>query len=369
MGLVPVDAVLNLLEPDFDRLAEGRARMAGVWRNESLDSLPVLVGDAVPERSEYPRYSLAEQFDDPEKMLYEHAWGMIATARGVGDGQLAMRANFGVGLVPSVFGLRSTFVQEEQMPWVIDRLSKEEIEAGEVPDVRSAGLIPKAVEYIGYFREKLDGKARVYLSDTQGPFDIAHLLRGPEIYLDVVGDPRFVHRLMELATAAYIEVSKVLKDAVGERLDAGYHGGIYMENGGVRVCDDSSVNISDTMFREFVAPYIARAFAPFGGGWYHVCGSVHHLLDSLMEIEGLRGINFGNPERYDFGDVLLKLIERERFYTGPIPKAPEEDTSAYVDRVVGYLNGTRRGLILQGLPTDPGTTGMDAVRTWRARLA
>ena len=178
MSQVPVDEVLSLLEPDFDLLEMGRARMARIWRNEPPDRLPVLVGGVLPERSEYPHYSLAEQFDDPEKMLYEHVWGMIGTARGTGDGQLAMRANFGVGLVPSVFGLRSAFVQEEQMPWVIDRLSKEEIEELEVPDVRTAGLIPKAAEYIEYFREKLNGKARVYLSDTQGPFDIAHLLRG-----------------------------------------------------------------------------------------------------------------------------------------------------------------------------------------------
>ena len=68
MSQVPVDEVLSLLEPDFDLLEMGRVRMARVWRNEPPDHLPVLVGGALPERSEYPHYSLAEQFDDPENL-------------------------------------------------------------------------------------------------------------------------------------------------------------------------------------------------------------------------------------------------------------------------------------------------------------
>ena len=368
MSDVPVDEILALLEPDVERLRKGRERMAQIWWNREPDVLPVLAGAGeVPERERYPHYTLEEQFDDREKMLVEHLWGMIGTARGTGDGQLTIRVNFGVGFIPSLFGLKSRFVQADQMPWVIGHLSREEIAHLEVPDVRSAGLMPRALETLSYFKEKLDGKAHVYLSDTQGPFDIAHLLRGHELYYDVYDDPEFVHRLMDVATETYIAASKVMKEAIGEPLDEGYHGGMVMEHGGVRVCDDSSINLSDAMFREFVQPYMARVLKPFGGGWYHFCGNGKHLLNSILDIEEVRGINFGNPERYDFAEVLPEVLKRGKFYVGAIPPKQGEDAAAYRDRILGYLDGARKGLILQSIAVGEGESAREAVEIWRGR--
>lgn len=364
MSNVPVDEVLALLTPDKNRLAKGRERMAAIWRNQPADAIPVLAGGgAAPERKNYPHYTLAEQFEDKEKMLVEHLWGMIATARGVGDAQLAIRPNLGVGFIPTLFGMQTKFVQEDQMPWVVGHPSKEELARLEVPDVRNAGLMPKCLEMIHYFKEKLDGKAHVYLSDTQGPFDIAHLLRGPDIYTDVYDDPDFVRRLLDVCTRTYIEASKVMKDAIGEPMDSGCHATLFMENGGVRLCDDSAINVSGEMYREFIQPCVARALAPFGGGWYHFCGRGHQILDAIIETEGVRGINFGNAEMYDFAEVLSKLKARGKFYTGGIPPKADETVEQYAERISGYLGGEPRGLILHSLPKDkdPAT----AVAKWR----
>ncbi|MFH1008167.1 MAG: uroporphyrinogen decarboxylase family protein [Candidatus Latescibacterota bacterium] len=366
MSPSPVDTILALLEPDAERLGKGRERTADVWWNREPDGLPLLAGTGeTPEREKYPHYTLKEQFADRDKMLSEHLWGMIATARGTGDGQPSLRANLGVGFIPSLFGLESRFVQEDQMPWVMGTLSREEIAHLEIPDVRNAGLMPRALEYISYFEEKLNGKGRVYPSDTQGPFDIAHLLRGHDLYTDLYDDPEWVHRLMHVATETYIAVSRVLKEALGEPLDSGIHTGMAMEHGGVRVCDDSSINLSGAMFREFVQPYLAQALAPFGGGWYHFCGKAHHMLPAMLEIEGVRGINFGNPEFYDFAAVLPELLKRGKFYVGAIPPHKGEDAASYRDRILGYLGGQRKGLILQSLAIGEGQSAREAVDIWR----
>lgn len=366
MSDVPVDDVLELLDPDPDRLAKGRERMVKVWRNEEPDHLPLLAGGAtVPEREQFPHYTLEEQFSDKEKMLVGHLWGMISVARGIGDAQPTLRANFGVGFIPSLFGLKSTFTQPDQMPWVVGPLPQERIERLDVPDVRKAGLMPRFLEFVSYFKEKLDGKGRVYLSDTQGPFDIAHLLRGHQIYYDVYDHPEFVHHLMEVVTITYIEASKIMKEAIGEPLNAGYHGGMYMENGGVRVCDDSSINLSEEQYRTFVQPYMERALEPFGGGWYHFCGNGKHILNAILDIPHVRGINLGNPKMYDFGEVLPKVLKRGKFYAGVIPADPDEDASAYVDRVTGYLDGARSGLILHNIAVGPDETIEEAVAIWR----
>ncbi|NOZ20249.1 MAG: hypothetical protein GXP25_04085, partial [Planctomycetes bacterium] len=355
MSDVPVDEILALLEPDPDRLAQGRERQARVWRNEAPDAVPVISGGgAVPEKEKYPHYTKAEQFDDKEKMLVEHLWGVISLARGSSDAQLAIRPNLGVGFIPSLFGMETKFVQEDQMPWIIGHLSKEELAEAEVPDVRNAGLMPKCLEMIAYFKEKLDGKAHVYLADTQGPFDIAHLIRGHDIYTDIYDDPDFVHHLLALCTETYIEVSKVMKEAIGEPLDSGYHATGYMGNGGVRLCDDSAINVSGDTYREFIQPYVQRALEPFGGGWYHFCGRGHQILDAIIETDGVRGINFGNPEMYDYADILSRVRARGKFYKGAIPPEPDETLDAYANRISGYLDGDPRSLILQSLPHEKG---------------
>jgi hypothetical protein len=148
-------------------------------------------------------------------------------------------------------------------------------------------------------------------------------------------------------------------------LDEGVHGELFMEHGGVRVCDDSSINLSDAMFREFVQPYMAQALKPFGGGWCHFCGKAHHLLHSMLEIEGVHGINFGNPELYDFSEVLPEVLKRGQFYVGAIRPQNGENAAAYRDRIVGYLEGARKGLILQGLAVGEGESAQEAVAVWR----
>lgn len=366
MSDVPVDEVLGLLEPDSERLTKGRERMARVWRNETVDAIPVLSGGGpVPERKQYPHYTLAEQFEDKEKMLVEHLWGVISLARGTSDAQLAVRANLGVGFIPSFFGMRTKFIQEDQMPWIVGHLSKDDLAKADVPDVRRAGLMPKCLELIDYFKEKLDGKAQVYLSDTQGPFDIAHLLRGHDIYTDIYDDPDFVHHLLDLSTRAYIEASKVMKEAIGEPIDSGYHATAFMGRGGVRLCDDSAINVSEKTYREFIQPCVQRALEAFGGGWYHFCGRAHHILNAIIETDAVRGVNFGNPEMYDYADVLTRVRQKGKFYQGTIPPQPGESVEAYTSRVSSYLGGEPRGLILQGLPRDKGGDAASAIAKWR----
>jgi len=366
---VPLQEVLDLLQPDQDRIILGQERMRCVWNNEKPDALPVFAAAGVPEKKEYPRYPLCEQFEDKQKMLYHQLWGLIGRARARSDAQLAVRPNLGVGFIPSVFGLESIFVQEDQMPWVNGHLSKEEIRKFELPDVRTAGLVPRAVEYIQYFKETLAGRADVYLPDTQGPFDIAHLVRGHDIYVDMYDDPSFVHHLMDLCTRAYVAVTKVMKEAGGEPLDSGFHNTQFMSGGGVRLCDDSAINLSDAMYREFVQPYVERALAPFGGGWYHFCGDGSHILGSILDTKGVKGINFGNPEMYDFQHVMAQVLRRGKFYTGTIPQRNGESVQQFMDRIASYIGGRRSGLILHALPRDNSMESAEVLDLWYEKFS
>jgi hypothetical protein len=172
---------------------------------------------------------------------------------------------------------------------------------------------------------------------------------------------------MELATHAYIEGTRRFKEALGEPLAGGHHGGaLYMEECGVRMCDDSGVLLPPRAIEEFTAPYHRRALAAFGGGWVHWCGHAPQLFNRYVQLPEVKGVNFGQPEMYDPADILPRLREAHKVYFGSWPRRPDESTQAYFERLLRPLGG-KRGLILQ--PAANGTPPAELISRWHDAVA
>ncbi len=193
-----LDYLLELLEPDAARLAEGRRRQAAIWHNRRPDHVPILLGRSesrvatdrvgpqhlrlcehqlrggcpVPEYHRFDHYTLSEQFADPVKMLTESLWDMIGWARTPSDAQLSFRPNYGVGTLASVFGC-GIGMGENDMPWVQDRPSREALLDVNVEETDRAGLIPRVIAFIQLAREKLAHipDVHVFMPDLQGPMN------------------------------------------------------------------------------------------------------------------------------------------------------------------------------------------------------
>ena len=346
-----IEKMLELLQPDLDVLKKGRERQKFVWQNKEADYLPLLIGNMpVKERKGYPSYNKEERFYSKEKMLMEQTWGLISTARAGSDAQLCTPVDLGAGFIPSILGLEQ-MVFKDKDPWLKDSLSKEEISKIEVENIRNIpekGLMPRCLKYTEYFCEKLKGKARVCLCGDMfwGPFSIAHLIRRDEIFTDLYDDPPFVHHLMEIATYLYIEATKIVKNAAGEPLKSGCRRQLHIGSGGVMCNEDTIILLSASHAKEFVYPYLRKVFGSFGGALVHFCGDGNHVLDSLLDIPEVKGVNFGDPREYNYEEVMERILEKGKFYYGGWPRQKGEDTESYFKRVLEPLNGRKRGLIL-----------------------
>ena len=186
-------------------------------------------------------------------------------------------------------------------------------------------------------------RARV-LRHTHSLFNLAHLLYGDQLFYDLYDDPAFIHVLLEKATALYIAGTKLLKAWIDEPLDDGFHFSAALANGGVRACNDTVTLLAPATIAEFVMPYEQRALAAFGGGFVHYCGSNAALYAEELRNPYTRGLNFGNPERYDFGVVIPQLIDAGKCYMGTIARTAGESLEAYFRRVIGYTGGTPKAL-------------------------
>jgi len=343
--------LLDLLDPDADAVETGRRRMEAVWKGECPDQLPITFSTPVPELEGFRRPTSAEIQADPAAMLVDQLFDAIGHARSRSDAQITVRPNVGTPFVATLFGLEAEII-DGTLPWLKERLSKSDIAAFEPPpDLAAVPAMRRVLDIIAFYRERLDGRAHVVMAATQGPFDIAHLVRGNEIFLDLYDDPLFVEHLMELTTHMYIEATRLMRRACGEEeLDgASYHivGG-YVGRGTSRACEDTTTLLSPEHVQRFAAPYTRRAFEAMGEGWVHYCGS-HPSFERLFvdEMPAARGLNLGNPERYDLPSLVANLASRGKVYWGGWPRNKNEPLDAYFRRVLEPTRATGCGLVFQ----------------------
>lgn len=333
------------------RLNEGGSDLiARVLRDEPVERLPLIFWR--PRNASVPgtSYNFKEQFLDAEKMLHGQLEEIDDVRAEAFDAQLCARPNFGTIFIPAMFGLKYE-LSKDKYPWLTSRLSKKEIENFRMPDLDGDEMMARALEHIAFFKKSLPDFIHVYQPDTQGPFDIAHLVRGDELFLDLHDDPAFVHHLMSICVEMYVAVTKRLKSAIGEKSNACYHGhalprGIFMNNGGVRVSEDSATLISPAHIHEFVVPYVACALKEFGGGFIHYCGKNDALFEAFSRMDGVRAINFGNPESHNVKATMKTLLDHGKCYFGLWPKNPGETLAEYVARMKSVSEEGTRGLLL-----------------------
>jgi hypothetical protein len=365
--MMTLTQLLDRLQPDERILSDGKRRQAQVWRNEEADSLPIILAGKLPaDLAELPRYNLKECFYDKEKMLWNALLDMIALLEGRSDGVPSMRANTGVGTVASVFGCQQQ-VFEDKMPWVAEHLPRERVQAADIRHPARRGDMPRVLEYMEYFVEKLEGRAGVFCADVQSPFDTAHLICGDALFTALYDDPEFVHSLMDKVARVYVEVVRAMKKVNGEKPDESWHSnGLYAVRAGTRSCEDTTTLVSADHVQEFALRYTARCLRAFDGGWVHYCGDGKNMFSSLMKMDLVRGVNFGNPEMHDMPGVMRDLLAAGKVYFGSFPRAREEDVRAYFQRVLNALGGARRGLIFAPQVREEDGEPAALVDLWRA---
>ncbi len=307
-----LDKLNRIVDPEHVACSE--IRMLSAVSYDPVDRLPVIVNCPVPG---WQTYSYCEAFYDMEKMLANELAGVWIGAHVRDDRMYTIRANYGVGGIPSMFGCKPVLTDDNTMPWFTplnDRELDKVLDSGEV-DIE-AGLGAKILEterfYINTLSkyENLAKTVHVFVSDTQGPFDIAHLIMGHKIYTEIYDKPERVHRLLELVTDVYIRFTKVQQELIGESGVTSFHSQLKVR-GAVRICDDSGINLSADFYREFCKTYNERALAEVGGGWIHYCGSGKQILPEVLSTCGITGINFGNPELQDIAAICEQAAPRK----------------------------------------------------------
>lgn len=272
---------------------------------QELEELPFVFRNdvAVPD-TDWPSFPYNDSFYDTEKMLLNELGRVYKHIQLRDWAALAIRADLGTVILPSIFGCPWKLT-DNSMPWADHLSSEKEVDAliaRGVPDPMN-GLGVRCFEICEQYKkilapyEKISSHIRIFHPDLQGPFDVAHLIWGTEIYYALFDVPDKVHALMRLVTDAYVRFMDAWLAKFPDSGKMGTHWNYYM-NGKIYIRNDSAILLSPQQYDEFARPYDEELMKRYGGN-IHFCGKGDGHIASMSSIEGLCGINHGQPELND----------------------------------------------------------------------
>ena len=232
---------------------------------------------------------------------------------------LCVRANYGTGILPSLFGVPVVKMPAamETLPGSLPlgRAGMEALVAAGVPTL-DRGVWP-LVRAVGAAlvrctagRPRLQRHLHIYHPDLQGPMDVLEMIWGSECFTSLVEEPELVHAVLRPITAAY-RAALADWDAVVPERHPGYcaHWGFFYR-GHIMLRDDSAMNLSPRMFTSFIAPYDSELLQHCGGGAIHACGTTDHYLDRATSLPDLHAFNFGQPGHNDPAKIVAGTVAK-----------------------------------------------------------
>lgn len=308
---------------DIDHCRDVDRRYRCALTLQDVDRPPLVVkadygaSIALPEPwSRFRRYSYRETFDDPAAMLQNLILGFVVPGMLLADDSpLAIRANHGTIQVASALGAKWR-LHDDNCSWVDPVDNIERIASGE--GICLAGsIVPRSLDTLAFYRERLaqfppcDEAIQISLPDLQGPIDNADLLWGSDIYYSFAENPALLRDVLSATTGAVAELARTYRPTASDRLDpvANTQQG-YQIPGRLLIRNDSSIMLSPDTYAEFVRPYDARLLNEIGGGSIHFCGDGRHLVEKMLEIPDLRGLDLGQPHMMDADAIYAACRER-----------------------------------------------------------
>ena len=323
---------------DLDHCQVVDQRYRAVFNYDDVDR-PILVtmsespfgsGDLLPEPWDAFRfYGYEEAFFDPVKMMQNQLLDKVVPGLILGDDNpLSIRNNHGTIQIASILGA-DWGMYKGNYPWVKPMGAKDAVRAIVETDravSENDGVLSRSFETLRFYHEKLSQfppcreGIQISLPDLQGPMDVAEQLWGSSIYYAFYDDDDLLDRLLGRIAGTIATVSGWFRRHATDRLDPfanTQHG--YVIPGRLLDRIDSSIMVSAEMYAERIRPHDAWLLNEVGGGSCHSCGNWDHLVDRLLEIPHLLGLDFGDPNAMALDRIYRKCRERKVVLANLLP--------------------------------------------------
>jgi len=273
-----------------------------------------------PPRCEWPEVTVNEALEDQTAMLLQQFKGCSDVLTRGGGSRLNVRCNYGIGILPSLFGCEIFLMDEstDTLPAAKPLASTEKIKAlldKGIPEL-TTGLGSKVFQmaqvFLGIFQKYpiLRRHVHLYHPDLQGPIDVAEVVWGSDIFYAFHDQPDLVRDILKLLTDTYIVFMRRWYDLVGQPGLYSAHWGM-LQKGAVMIRDDSLMNLSPQIYQDLVRPLDQQIFRQFGrSGAIHFCGRGDHYIQLMSEIPGLTAVAMSQPKCNNMETIYCHTVDK-----------------------------------------------------------
>lgn len=325
-----LDELLNLIEERVNlkhcRKVDERYRKALSYK--PVDRPPLVIQSAFGKSWTLPkpwdkfnRFTYRQAFDEPAAMLQNMLLDRVVPGLILeDDNPLAIRNDHGTIQIASLLGGQWHF-HDDNYPWVSSLGSTDAIKSLIEKDSDidfSSGVIPQSTRTLGFYATKLSKYPKckqaiqVSLPDLQGPIDTADILWGSKIFAEILVEPEIVTAMLDKVVSTMLKVANYYRQFATDKLDPfanTQHG--YNIPGRLLIRNDSAIMVSPDTYREMVLPHDAKLLREVDAGSIHFCGNGQHLIEPMLEISGLCGIDLGQPEMMDIKRIYEMCAEKK----------------------------------------------------------
>ncbi len=180
----------------------------------------------------------------------------------------------GTGTLPASFGIR--LAAELGHTPTGERLIDDVLAEG-MPDPETSGVIPEMREDIEAALALTPDWFEIAPPDMQGPFNIAHMVLGTEVFVLPLLEPDKFRDFMTLATDFYLALAANLRRWIGPRYPT-------FPACTCRIAECSLNMVSAELYREHVLPHDRRIAEAFGQVAIHPCSGPHVFRATLENL-------------------------------------------------------------------------------------
>lgn len=159
--------------------------------------------------------------------------------------------------------------------------SIDEVLAEGMPDPENSGILPEIREQIETALLLTPDWIQIAPPDTQGPYNIAHMVIGEEALILPLLEPEKFYQFMTMITDFYIAFYKNLKKWIGDKRYTKY------VNSRCRLRECSVNLISESMYIEHVLPHDIRIAEYFGELCVHPCSGRHVFYVTMRNLPNI----------------------------------------------------------------------------------
>jgi len=255
---------------------------------------------------------------------------------------------------------------EDTSPQIQGRVlnTLEDIKRLRIPeDIGTCGLVPYVIQRYEYLKKKseITGITPVFGLPNQSPLGTAIVLRGTDLFYDIMTHPDDVKALLEIITETALRIIRFQEAFTGTKVES------------VGMDDDYGGLVSPETYEEFNFPYMKRIYDTFGKH----ARSLHTETLSKGHLKFLRRLGITNYDAWPYHNLSVEDVLEELpdiFFTwncettdGILSDTPSQIKENFRAAVAAGAPGMTLDLCARGVPEENIRAFIEVAREFESR--